>query len=468
MIAAVPDEKTIEYHFQQGKKSFDNGKYVLAESSFEHTKRLLKCRLTAPHDPDDRNQIELAIQNMQGLIQECRGARATPTLSSLPQKTPLGSTSLASTKGGAANEQGATHSILALKPDLSREQALMEAKAELDAMIGLKSVKKHLQRIANNVEGDLERKAAGIISKVKISRHFVLMGKPGTGKTTVAQLIGKLLYGIGYLDKGHTVEGHAENLTGKWQGHSEDFTKTAFEEALDGVLFIDEAYSLAEGNEGDFGKKIINVLNRQMEEKRDRMVVIAAGYKDKMRQFLNANAGLERKFTIRIELPDYSPSELTAIALKLNRDAALKASGEFYMRVHTLCSITEATADELIGHGNGGFVRDQILGRSMDMLNERLAKTRKADTPRSGEFLTSLEPDDLPFEELCGIPWSIIDRDQIQWELKRENGDVIQMDADTVGQYFANMTDHRVLDEGQPELTPASKQYLAELVGTVN
>lgn len=461
MPTMIPSEDAFQFHFDKGCTEYEGGNLSAAAIHLTHARRQLVPIIQHGSDPERRTRYEALLGSIDRALDTCANSKGL--------EARRGSTSSETTlkrKDAQVSEERQSATKPPAGIQLSRAEALKEAQAELNAMIGLKSLREMLAEIGGETGLLMKRREKGIEGKIGTSLHILLTGNPGTGKTTVAGLLGKLLYGAGYLEKGHIVQTSMEKLKAGYVGQSEALMDKAIDDAIGGVLFIDEAYALAEGGETDFGVHICNVLNRRMEAERENLVVVAAGYKDKMGDFLNMNSGFPRKFTEPVDLPDYTPSELTAIALKMVGDGAFEAPGELYMRIHVLCSLLSCKDDP--NRGNAGFIREQVFGRCVRRMGLRVQPQIEGTADVDVQTLKALVPDDLPFKQLCGIPWSHVDPDQLQWELKRENGDVIQMDADTVGQYFANMTDHRVLDEGQPELTPASKQYLAELVGTVN
>jgi stage V sporulation protein K len=460
MPTIIPSEEAFQVHFDRGCKEYESGNMSAAAIHLTHARRQIVPILQHCQDSERRSRHEALLESLDRALDTCSRLKDNHARS--------GSSSAETTvtpKDEPRSEKQPSPQKPSARAQISREEALKEVKAELDGMIGLKGIREKFTEIENAVKLQMARRANGIIGKEDTACHIVLTGNPGTGKSTVAKLLGKLLYGMGYLEKGHTVAAPMQNLKGKYIGHSEANTKEAVENALGGVLFIDEAYALAGSSEVDFGKEITDVLCHMMEEHFDKLVVVIAGYEDKIPDFLNQNDGLDRRFTIRLNMPDYTPSELTAIAVKINKDANYEASGEFYTRVHTLCSILNETPDPK--RGNGGFVRDKIFALSKGKMGNRVRPALDAQKNPSREVLKQLAPDDLPFEQLCGIPWSSIERDQLQWELTRENGTCITMDADHVGKYFADMTNYNVLDEGQPELTADSMQYLRALAEQV-
>ena len=460
MTAGSISDEAIKYHFQEAKKNLDKGQYPLAESSFEHTKRLLQCRLNAPLNATDRNDTQQAVAYVERCINECRKGAPVSTSPTAPLKMALHSTGEATVTESLPSARSGLSSLFPSDPSISREQALIEFNQELGRLVGLKELKKELATFANLIRFD------SAVSKSKPSNHILITGNPGTGKTTVAMMISKYLFGIGYLEKGHFVTASKGQLCGEVIGAASCGTEGKFDEAQGGVLFIDEAHNLAVGGDKDFGLQAIATINQRMDTDRGKMVVIFAGYPDGIKELLNKDPGLKSRFNAVIHFPDYTPAELTAISRNLLTDGNLSAEPEFYVGAFLTCFMSPLTPTyDRQKEGNGRFVRERLLKLS----RAQLANSEVPPNPDSPErWSRELRVNHIPFERLTGIPWSAIDRDLLQWELKRENGDVISMDADTVGQYFASMDDHRVLDEGQPELTPATREYLKALMDSVN
>ena len=242
--------------------------------------------------------------------------------------------------------------------------------AELDAMIGLAPVKEQVRSIAASIEAARRRTVAGI-STERPMRHFVFLGPPGTGKTTVARVLAKIFYAFGLLATPEVIEAHRANLVGEYLGATAIKTNELVDSALGGVLFIDEAYSLV--NEGDgqvdrFGQEAVQALLKRAEDNRDNLIIILAGYEKQMESFLSSNPGLASRFATRLKFPSYSPNEMMQLAQAVveRRGEKLDADARpvLYRKFEEIGR--RRIADDL---GNGRFVRSLIekAGQARDV-----------------------------------------------------------------------------------------------------
>jgi AAA+ superfamily predicted ATPase len=254
--------------------------------------------------------------------------------------------------------------------------------AELDAMVGLAQVKEEINRLTARLQVERRRREQGL-PVTPMSLHMVFTGPPGVGKTVVARALGSIYAAVGMLRRGHVVEVDREGLIAGYIGQTATKTLAACRDALNGILFIDEAYSLITGGQGDFGQEAISTLLKFMEDNRDRIVVVVAGYPDKMRRFLESNPGLASRFTRRIDFPPYGDDELVEIFSRLTAQEQLVLPPGFEPRVRPWIASAKTRED----WGNA---------RSMRTLVERVREaqaTRIASDPDAD--LTTLTIDDI-------------------------------------------------------------------------
>lgn len=196
--------------------------------------------------------------------------------------------------------------------NLNEKDKITEILSELDDLIGLATVKELVRELQAYVEIQRRRTREKLIAEPLVL-HMIFRGNPGTGKTTVARIIGRLFKEMEVLQKGHIIECERADLVGEYIGHTAQKTREQIKKALGGVLFIDEAYSLARGGEKDFGKEAIDALVKAMEDHKNEFILILAGYRHEMDWFLQTNPGLRSRFPINIDFPDYNIDELLAI-----------------------------------------------------------------------------------------------------------------------------------------------------------
>lgn len=229
--------------------------------------------------------------------------------------------------------------------------SVSEILEELDGLIGLGEIKRLIRELKAYIDIQQRRQQVGLRGDPQML-HMVFKGAPGTGKTTVARLLGRLLHALEVLPKGHLVEVERADLVGEYIGHTAQKTREVIKRALGGILFVDEAYSLARGGDKDFGKEAIDTLVAAMENHRHEMIVILAGYSDEMAGFLTSNPGLLSRFPIHMDFPDYRPSELLAIA------RTMLAEREYAMDADTEVRLEQYLAQrEGFWHANAGNAR---------------------------------------------------------------------------------------------------------------
>jgi len=264
-------------------------------------------------------------------------------------------------------------------------RSLTELLAELDQLVGLANVKAEVRRLGSLLQVQ-QLRAERKMPVIETSHHLVFTGNPGTGKTTVARLLSQIYHAVGVVTKGHLVETDRSKLVAGFVGQTALKTQTALESALGGMLLIDEAYALARGGENDFGLEAIDTLVKFMEDHRDDIAVVAAGYPAEMTDFIDSNPGLKSRFTRTINFPDYTEDELVRIFLQLGDRNRYHLSDDALLRVRHFIAAEPRTS----GFGNARYVRN-LFETAIAHQAVRLAPL----SDPSDEQLTTLTADDI-------------------------------------------------------------------------
>ncbi|NJR66159.1 MAG: AAA family ATPase [Leptolyngbyaceae cyanobacterium CRU_2_3] len=268
-------------------------------------------------------------------------------------------------------------------------QILEHALAELHNLVGMENIKEEVTTLANFLKVQKIRADRGL-AKTPVSLHAVFCGPPGTGKTTVARLISRIFQGLGFLSQGHLIETDRSGMVAGYIGQTAKRVDELVTSALDGALFIDEAYALVPAEGGrDFGQEAIDILLKRMEDYRDRLVVIVAGYTDEMNTFIESNPGLKSRFNRYFYFNDYAPHELLSIFESMAGKSHFKLTPATQDKLRQLLETLYANRDK--NFGNARLVRN-LFEKSIERQANRLAVL----SDFTDELLTTLIPDDIP------------------------------------------------------------------------
>ena len=296
------------------------------------------------------------------------------------------------TMGPGGPAAGGPPGTPAPEAELPPERPVEEILAELDALIGLDHVKTEVRRLTSLLRVQLMRADQGL-PVLETSRHLVFVGNPGTGKTTVARLLSGLYRSLDVVSKGHLVETDRSDLVAGYVGQTATKTRAVLESALGGTVLIDEAYSLARGGENDFGREAIDTLVKFMEDHRDDLAVVVAGYPNEMQQLIDTNPGLQSRFARTLDFPDYTSDELVRIF------ELIAGRSEYHLTPAARDRLTAVIDAEPRGRGfgNARFVRN-VFEQAVAMHAVRLTPDPSplvAVEQPTREQLTILEPDDI-------------------------------------------------------------------------
>lgn len=281
-------------------------------------------------------------------------------------------------------------------PSVVDEKALEEALYAMNGLIGLHSAKRSILRLANFARIEAERRRLKL-PRSEITFHSVFTGSPGTGKTSFARLLAKIFKALGLLKSGHTVEVEKSALVAEYLGQTPSKVKGVFDQADEGVLFIDEAYSLTHDHEDLYGREAIDMIIKLMEDRRDRVVVIVAGYPKEMKEFIRSNPGLRSRFNRTVHFADYDADELLAIQKQMLRCNGFEASDGLLLRSELMWQ--QLYLDRMTGDANGRMVRS-----ALEIILENQAGRLVRAPNKQRHELCELLPQDLDgVEELLRI-----------------------------------------------------------------
>lgn len=391
-----------------------------AEGLFQQSDRLSWPALVAPfvrYEPlhNDRAHVETIVMRLANLVVKCDGQSMPEEAQALhqlqrdleqaiyPKTAPAVAASPAQRSGGQARRPASQAPVdasdeLELVADAQldaaeRRRRLDKALGELEKLIGLNHVKERIRSYANFLKLQDQRRAAGLAT-MPLSLHLAFTGNPGTGKTTVARIIGQILGAMGTLANGHVVETDRSGLVAEYAGQTAVKTNQLCDSALGGVLFVDEAYSLVDASGDDaYGREAIQTLLKRMEDDRSQMVVILAGYSDEMAQMIRSNPGLSSRINTRIEFDDYSPAEMGRIFESMCSDNQYRLPSDARHRLLVGFDSLHRCRDRHFG--NGRLVRN-TFEESVRRLADRIANV----TQLSEQLLTTLTAADVHFAEI--------------------------------------------------------------------
>ncbi len=383
---------------------------------FEQADRLHWPSLVAPfvrYEPlhNLRSHVQTIVMRLANLVVKCDGQSMPQEAEALhrlqadldkalypttPNVTETGASAKASSKKYQADVMGPDDLELvddAALEAIERDKRLQSALAQLDSLIGLEAVKQRVRSYANFLKLQEQRKNAGL-STMPLSLHMSFVGNPGTGKTTVARIVGQILGAMGTLEMGHVVETDRSGLVAEFAGQTAVKTNQLCDTALGGILFVDEAYSLVDVSGDDaYGREAVQTLLKRMEDNRNELVVILAGYSDEMAKMIRSNPGLSSRINTHIEFDDYSPVDLGRIFEGMCRHNQYTLPSDARHRL--LLGMHHLHAQRDRHFGNGRLVRN-TFEESVRGLADRVANV----TVLSESLLTTLTAQDIRFPSM--------------------------------------------------------------------
>jgi SpoVK/Ycf46/Vps4 family AAA+-type ATPase len=272
--------------------------------------------------------------------------------------------------------------------DQSNDTSVETAMQALNELTGLTAVKAEINTLINFIKVQKAREESGL-KTTSLSLHIVFTGNPGTGKTTVARIVAQIYKALGVLTQGQLIETDRSGLIAEYVGQTAVKVNTTVNSALNGVLFIDEAYSIVGDKDDSFGKEAVSTLIKRMEDDRKNLIVILAGYTDQMYTFIDTNPGFKSRFNRYIDFSDYTPEELFAIYESMSLKLDFVLTDKAKLKLAQVLSLAYTNRDETFG--NGRYVRN-LFEKSMEMQANRIAGIGKL----TKDLLRTIEEIDIP------------------------------------------------------------------------
>ncbi len=369
------------------------------------------ANLVAKADGDPKPAELTRVQEIQDeLISHLQPEDATSTVrprSDMPKSAQAVQTMQQETQ--QFREQYDIHSeVEILGEEKSQEERLAEVLEQLDALIGLNQVKHEIRTLTNFLTMQRQREVQGLPT-TNLSLHLVFGGNPGTGKTTVARIVGQIYGSMGVLTKGHLIETDRSGLVAEYAGQTGPKANQKIDEALDGVLFVDEAYSLvADSGDDPYGREAVQALLKRMEDDRERLVVVLAGYPDEMDRLLKSNPGLSSRFNTKLTFEDYTPGALGRIFGTLCETNHYVLTAEAQARLLLGFHWLYENRDEHFG--NGRLVRN-VFENAIRRLANRIAGVKSL----TKEVLTTIEAQDIVLEDVPNNHWDQVAGEAVQF-----------------------------------------------------